>query len=369
MARLRDEVYAGMETQGVVGAAADEIWEKLQGFGSFGFPESHSVSFAYIVYMSAWLRFHYPTEFLAGLLNAQPMGFYSPNSLVQDAQRHGVVVLQPDINVSFHDCTIEPYECDPDDVVSFLGASWRRGRGPVDDPMRMSMAMRMGLRYVRNLGDVEITRVEAARQIGGPFDSPEDLAHRTGLSVGALEALAVAGALESIGLTRREGLWAAGSLAEIGPGRLPLAPGLDAPSLPGMDLEEQSRAERWATSVSVHHPVEFIRDRLAADGCITTAEAMSLQRNGIAVKVGGVVTHRQRPGTAQGVIFFNLEDETGLLNVVVLPDVWQRHREVARKNPGLVIAGVLEYRDGVTNLVARGFTPWPATEIKSRDFR
>ncbi len=139
MARLRDEVYAGMSSQGVTGAAADEIWEKLQGFGSFGFPESHSVSFAYIVYMSAWLRYHYPTEFLAGLLNAQPMGFYSPNSLAQDSIRHGVVILQPDINVSQHDCTVEAYQTDPEDIVTFLGASWRRGRGPVDDPVRLSI--------------------------------------------------------------------------------------------------------------------------------------------------------------------------------------------------------------------------------------
>ena len=152
MAKLKDEVYAGMTATGVVGAAADEIWEKLQGFGSFGFPESHSVSFAYIVYMSAWLRYHWPTEFLMGLLNAQPMGFYSPNSLAQDAQRHGVVVLGPDINLSSHDCTIEPYAADPDDVVTYLGQSWRRGRGALDDDLRAAVAMRMGLRYVRNLG-------------------------------------------------------------------------------------------------------------------------------------------------------------------------------------------------------------------------
>ena len=130
MGELRDEVYAGMAGNGITGAAADEIWEKLQGFSSFGFPESHSVSFAYIVYMSAWLRYHYPAEFLAALLNAQPMGFYSPNSLVQDAQRHGVVVVGPDINASWHDCTIEHEDADPDDVVRYLGGSWRRGEGP-----------------------------------------------------------------------------------------------------------------------------------------------------------------------------------------------------------------------------------------------
>ncbi len=369
MEKLRDEVYEGMHANGVTGAAADEIWEKLQGFGQFGFPESHSVSFAYIVYMSAWLRHHWPAEFLAGLLNAQPMGFYSPNSLVHDAQRHGVVVHQPDINRSWHDCTIEPYDADPDDIVTYLAASWRRGRGPVDDPLRMAVAMRMGLRYVRNLGAAEIGKIEVARQIGGPFTDPLDLAHRTGLGVGPLEALAVSGALESIGLGRREGLWAAGALAEVGPDRLALSPGVDAPSLPGMTPEEQSAAERWATSVSVRHPIEFIRDHLAAAGCWTVEEALARRTNGVRASVGGIVTHRQRPGTARGVTFFNLEDETGLLNVVVLPEVWAEHHLVARRNPGLIITGVLEYRDGVTNLVAHGFEPFPTKAIYSRDFR
>ncbi|MEX0756708.1 MAG: error-prone DNA polymerase, partial [Acidimicrobiia bacterium] len=210
MGALRDEVYVGMAAKGITGAAADEIWEKLQGFSSFGFPESHSVSFAYIVYMSAWLRFHYPAEFLAGLLNAQPMGFYSPNTLVQDAQRHGVIVFEPDVNASWHDCTIEPADAGPDEVVEYLGSRWRRGRGSEDDPIRPAVAVRMGLRYVRNLGESEISRIEASRILGGPFTTPADLVHRTGLPLDALEGLAASGALETIGLGRREGLWAAG---------------------------------------------------------------------------------------------------------------------------------------------------------------
>ncbi len=300
MAKLADEVYAGMAANGIVGAAADEIWEKLQGFASFGFPESHSVSFAYIVYMSAWLRYHWPAEFLVGLLNAQPMGFYSPNSLVQDAGRHGVVVLQPDVNRSWHDCTIEPWDADPDDVVSFSGSVWRRGRGPVDDPLRPAVAVRMGLRYVRNLGEGEITRIEAARQIGGEFTSPEDLAQRTGLPVDALEGLAAAGALESIGLAPREGMWAAGVMAEIGPGRLPLGAGIDPPRLPAMSELERHQADLWATGVSVSHPVQFVRDALREMGCLTVAEVLELRSMRSRVAVGGIVTHRQRPGTAAG---------------------------------------------------------------------
>ncbi len=369
MAKLRDEVYAGMAGNGITGAAADEIWEKLQGFASFGFPESHSVSFAYIVYMSAWLKYHWPAEYLCGLLNAQPMGFYSPNSLVQDAARHGVMTLPPDVNRSWYDCTIEPWDAHPDDVATYYGASWRRGRGAIDDPLRPAVAVRMGLRYVRNLGAAEITRIEAARQIAGLFRSPQDLAQRTGLPVDALEGLAAGGALESLGLSRREGLWAAGTLGEIGPDRLPVAPGMEAPPLPAMTAEDEHRADLWATGVSVRHPVEFIRDRLEDSGCITVADALARRRNGVRAQVGGIVTHRQRPGTANGVIFFNLEDETGLLNVVVLPDIWRAHKEVARRHPGLVIDGVLEYRDGVTNLVARSFTAWPAAGVRSRDFR
>lgn len=369
MAKLADEVYAGMAKNGIVGAAADEIWEKLQGFSSFGFPESHSVSFAYIVYMSAWSKFHYPAEFLAALLNAQPMGFYSPNSLVQDAQRHGVVVCGPDINQSWHDCTIEHQDADPTDVVSYLGGSWRRGRGHVDDPIRPAVAVRMGLRYVRNLGDSEITRIETARLIGGEFSSPADLALRTGLGVKGLEGLAASGALEPIGLGRREGMWAAGALAEVGPGRLPLSPGSDPPALPGMSEQQEHLADLWAVSASTSHPIQFVRERLSAAGCITAAELLSLKRTKKGVRVGGVVTHRQRPGTANGVRFFNLEDETGLVNVVILPPVWEANYEVARKAPAMVIEGLVEFRDGVTNLVAHRFEPLPVESVRSRDFR
>ncbi|OFW52830.1 MAG: hypothetical protein A2V75_05265, partial [Actinobacteria bacterium RBG_16_70_17] len=255
MAKLRAGTYAGMAHNGVTGPAADEIWEKLQGFASFGFPESHSVSFAYIVYMSSWLRHHWPTEYLAGLLNAQPMGFYSPNSLVQDARRHGVVVLPPDVNESAYDCTVVPLAADPDDVVVVAGLARRRGRGPLDDPLRLSTAVRLGLRYVRGLGEVEITRLEGARFVGGPFAGVVDLAQRTGLRVETLEGLAAAGALACLGVERREGLWAAGALAGLGPDRLPLAEGAEPPRLPVMTLAEETRADLWSTGVSVHHPV------------------------------------------------------------------------------------------------------------------
>ncbi|CAN5754511.1 error-prone DNA polymerase [soil metagenome] len=369
MERLRDEVYGGMAANGIVGAAADEIWEKLQGFSSFGFPESHSVSFAYIVYMSAWLRHHWPAEFLAGLLNAQPMGFDSPNSLVQDAQRHGVVVHPPDINRSFHDCTIEALDADPDDVVEYLGRSWRRGRGPIDEAVRSAVAVRLSLRYVRNLGEAEIARIETARITNGTFESPEDLAHRTGLGVSALEGLAAAGALGAVGLDRREGMWAAGPLAEIRPGRLATSPGTVPPRLPGMAPEEEHRADLWATGISARHPIEFVRDRLSERGCLSVAEVLERRGEVATASVGGVVTHRQRPATARGVLFFNLEDETGQLNVIVMPDVWDRYRPTARRESALVIEGRVEHRHGVTNLMARRMEPLGVYTLRSRDFR
>jgi error-prone DNA polymerase len=369
MEKLREEVFLGMAGRGVVGEAAEEIWEKLQGFAHFGFPESHSVSFAYIVYMSAWLKYHWPAETLAGLLNAQPMGFYSPNSLVQDARRHGVETLSPCVNRSYHDCTIEAWEADPDDLATYYGVSWRRGRGALSDPLRPAVAVRLGLRYVRNLGTKEIDRIEAARQIGGRFGNPEELAFRTGLSVSALEGLAASGALSDLGIERRQGLWAAGPLSEIDPGRLPLSPGTEPPSLLAMDSEEEHRADLWSTGVSLTHPIQFIRSQLREEGCLTVMEALELRRNGKLAEVGGVITHRQHPGTAMGVVFFNLEDETGMLNVVVLPEVWTRNREVARKRPAMVIGGRLEYRNGVTNLVAHSFRPLGVTTLKSRDFR
>jgi len=369
MAKLRDEVFSGMASKGITGAPADELWEKLQGFASFGFPESHSVSFAYIVYAAAWLKYHWPTEFFVGLLNAQPMGFYSPNSLVADAMHHGVLVHHPDINESAYDCTVEPADADPNDLAEYLDMAWRRGMGAADDPVRQPVALRLGLRYVRNLGDAEIIKIEAARLSGGRFGSPEDFAQRTGLSVAAHESLAAAGAFASIDLGKRDGMWEAGSLSDLGPNRLVLEDGTPTPALPSMDAADAMQADLWSTGISLTHPVSLIRDRLVEDGVITAADALRLRENNAKVKVAGVVTHRQRPETAHGVRFFNLEDETGMLNVVLMPAIWEANYEVARKAVGMVITGTLEYRKGVTNLVAHRLEGWPVPELTSRDFR
>ena len=369
MGKLRDEVYAGMESNGISGTAADEMWEKLQGFASFGFPESHSVSFAYIVYAAAWLKFHWPTEFFTGLLNAQPMGFYSPNSLVADAAHHGVIVRSPDVNQSAHDCTVEPVPGGSDEVTEYLGMVWRQGMGPIDDATRQAVALRIGLRYVRALGDTDITRIEAARLTGGWFHSPEDFAKRTGLSVAAHESLAAAGAFGSFELSRREALWEAGPLGSLGPERLHLEERVAPPPMSEMDTSETMEADLWSTGISMIHPVSLIRDRLEERGVISAVDALRIRENNTVVKVAGVVTHRQRPETANGVRFFNLEDETGILNIVIMPSVWDANYEVARKAIGVVVHGRLEYRSGVTNIVALRMESWPVPELTSRDFR
>ena len=210
--------------------------------------------------------------------------------------------------------------------------------------------------------------------VAGDFTSPEDLAQRTGLPLDAYEGLAVAGALVSLGLGRRDGIWAAGALAESGPEHLALE-AVPSPDLPAMPPIEAMRSDLWSTGISVVHPVTFVRGWLDEIGCLAISDALRLRTHGVKAKVGGVVTHRQRPGTANGVRFLNLEDETGLLNIVVLPQVWDAHYEIARKAIGVVIEGVLEHRDGVTNLVAHQFMEW-ATEgvetrdwVRSRDFR
>jgi error-prone DNA polymerase len=233
-----------------------------------------------------------------------------------------------------------------------------------------TMAVRIGLRYVRNLGDGLLERIEAERA-AGPYRDLEDFARRTGASTDAIEGLATAGAFGCFGLSRRDALWAAAALREARPDKLPgLVTGLDAPALPGMTAREEAAADLWSMGLSpAAHPTEFTRPALEARGVVPIA-ALSGVPNRTVVEVAGVVTHRQRPGTAQGVIFVNLEDETGLLNVICSPGLWRRYRRVARTSQALVIRGVLERHQGVTNLVAHRLTPLATGAApRSRDFR
>jgi error-prone DNA polymerase len=369
MERLKGRLYQGMAERGIAGEVADRIYEKLAAFANFGFPESHSVSFAYLVYASAWLKLHYPAAFLAALLNAQPMGFWSPHTLVADARRHGVVVRGPDVNLSAATATLEP-----------LGGSGRRGPGNPEgvprsvgleersgSPPGVTWAVRLGLAYVRTLGEDLAEQVAAGR----PYASMTDLVRRTGAGEAQVEALATAGAFGSLGLERRSALWAAGAVAQARADRLPGATvGAEAPRLPGMSPVELGAADLWATGLSADsHPVQFARERLDALGAVP-ADGLAAVAPGARVLVGGVVTHRQRPATAGGTTFLNLEDETGLINVICSRGVWDRYRRVGRTAAALLVRGRLESAEGVVNVVADQLRPLPlVASTRSRDFR
>ncbi|MFM2181302.1 MAG: error-prone polymerase, partial [Actinomycetota bacterium] len=373
MARLRDRLYEGMAQRGIVGAVADEIFDKMAAFANYGFPESHSVSFAYLVYSSSWIKLHEPAIFCAALVNSQPMGFWSPHTLVQDARRHGVVVRTPDINASRADAWLEP-----------------------DPQSTGGLAVRLGVGSVRGIGAELAARIEAAR----PFNDVEDLVRRVpGISVKQLEALATAGVFgESFDVSRRTALWNAGAVVESSPDRLAGTATVSAPRLPGMQPVEEAVADLWATGVSPEgHPTRFLRESLRELGVITALELGELAERqsasdthgsnesgsrvhgsngpesnepGSRVLIAGVVTHRQRPMTAKGTTFFSLEDETGLMNVLCSRGCWVRHAEVLRRASALLVHGRVQYAEGVVNVIGERFTELRVPiRMASRDFR
>jgi len=372
MARMRERLMAGMAERGIAGATAEEIYTKLEAFSNFGFPESHSVSFAYLVYSSSWIKYHYCAEFAAALLNAQPMGFYSPHTIVRDARRHGVQVLGPDLNASRRDATLEPRSAD-------VEAVGRPARGFHAEPS--NLAVRLGLRSVRGLHDALLDHIDDERS-ERTFADLEDFVRRSGATVDQVEVLATAGAFEHcFGRSRRSALWAAGALSTARPNvrrdgtvseTLPgVVTGTDAPPLPGMTEMETVGAELWSMGLSVgKHPTEFVRAELRAQGVVSAADLRDLADRAV-VEVAGVVTHRQQPSTAKGTVFLNLEDETGLVNVICAKGVWKRFRTVARGAPALRVRGVLEKHQGVINVVAGRITRLPislAGGLRSRDF-
>ncbi|WP_027346191.1 error-prone DNA polymerase [Hamadaea tsunoensis] len=366
MERLRRRLFEGMAANGIPPDIAEDVYAKLAAFANYGFPESHAISFAFLVYASAWLKRYHPAAFLAALLGAQPMGFYSPQSLVDDARRHGVTVLRPDINASGVKATLE------------YPPGYRSGSLPGEPPSQWGIdgpVVRLGLDSVRTLGEEVAERIVAARS-AGDFTGLTDAARRAGLRTAHLEALATADAFASLGLTRREALWSAGAAATDTPDRLPgTAVGVHAPALPGMDDTDRLVADVWATGLSPDsHPIKLVREILTAQGALPVAH-LSTVANGDRVRVGGLVTHRQRPATAGGITFLSLEDETGTLNVVCSPGLWKRYRKVALSCPALIIRGRLETvspegTKGVVNLVADQLAPLPvAVRPVSRDFR
>jgi error-prone DNA polymerase len=402
---LKKRLYRGMAAKGLVGEAADAIYTQILSFANFGFAESHALSFAKLVYASSWFKLHYPAAFLAGLLRAQPMGFYSPQSLTQDARRHGVEVLRPSLLHSSATADLESREklkangevsADRSaDRLQFPDAGrdaclhdgpteptpWVPGTpDPTPEHRRDgTYAVRLGLDSVRGIGTDVAARIVAARN-ERPFRDQLDLSRRAGLERSQLEALATAGVFAEAfgGQDRRQALWAAGwteradQLEGVG-----LA--VPAPQLPAMDAVEETLADLWATGVSPDgHPFVHVRERLRAYGIPAIAD-LAQHRAGRTLTVAGLVTHRQRPGTAGGVTFLNLEDETGMLNVVCTAEVWKKHRTLALSASAMLIEGRLERMDGVTNLVATRLGSleqvYPeaaralAARHRSRDFR
>jgi error-prone DNA polymerase len=377
---LRARLLEGMAANGIPPEVAEDIYVKILAFSSYGFPESHAISFAYLVYASAWLKFYYPAAFTAALLRAQPMGFYAPASLISDVRRHGVEVRSVDVNASAVLATLEEKSTSsrnvtprPDRVAEAGLAGDTRNATPrrdhaakADLAAARQPAIRLGLSEVRNLGADPAATIVA----GQPYRDLEDFARRTRLPVPALEALATAGAFGCFGISRREALWAAGTAATIRPGQLPgTTPGLAAPPLPAMTAAEETFADLWATGTYGTHPIEHIRPGLAERGVIGTSE-LRTARPGANVTVAGLVTHRQQPGTARGVVFLSLEDETGMANIICPPAVWERHRRLAVEANALLVFGRVERLDEAVSLLAIRLRRLRViAAARSRDFR
>jgi len=383
---LKKKLYEGMERNGLTGKAADDIYVKIQAFANFGFAESHSLSFGLLVYASSWLKLHYPAAFLAALLRAQPMGFYSPATLTADARRHGVEVRRPDLHASGVEAGIEPVSEGETHrrVPTGRDACTDRIQPPVPEFDRSlpdesaahrrdgNFAVRLGLASVTGIGVPLATKIVAEREASGPYRDLRDLVRRTGATAAQLEALSTAGAFESLGITRREGIWLAGDAAQD---RQEFLEGslvsVQPPLFPDQSSYDVLAADLWATGVSADdHPLTHYRSQLDARGVITS-RGMREHEIGRRIEVAGLVTHRQRPATASGITFLNLEDEHGVMNVICSVGVWNRYRRILRDSPALIARGMLERSpEGVTNLVADGFEDLRVgVTHRSRDFQ
>ncbi len=389
MAEICEKLVAGMARNGIPEETARRIYNQIHAFADYGFPESHAASFALLVYASAYMKHHYAPEFLCALLNAQPMGFYAPGTLIEDAKRHGVRVLPVDVTRSAFDSTFERVQ-DSEDR-SALGAR-RSARSPDDASAErrapsesMEPAVRLGLRLIRGLGSRARTRLEAA-VAAGAFRSIDDLVARAGLDRRALRVLAEAGALDAFVpdepqlRRRRAAVW---RLLEAERGDAgPLAPRartFDVPAaVPAMTPYELTEADYRVTGVSlVGHPMTHLRALLAPNGVRTARAAVQDGRDGELVAVAGLVICRQRPGTAKGFVFLTLEDETGTINVVVNPKRFEREALLISTSPLLLIRGRLQVEGtaphAVVNVRADRFrrleAPVGAEHARGHDFR
>ncbi len=339
----------GMVKNGYELSFAESSFRQIEGFGEYGFPESHAASFALLVYASSWLKCHYPDVFAAALLNAQPMGFYAPAQIVRDAQEHGVETRAIDVNHSDWDNTLEADAPARDRL--------HQRHGDMVNDVRTDHAVRLGFRQVKGLGEDAMKALVAAR--GRGYDSVRDVWLRSALPLSAIENLADVDAFRSLGLDRRDALWAARGLNRVGGQEdLPLFATVADPTrepdvaLPGMPLGEHVVEDYRTLGLSLKaHPTALLRDALAARS-VTRAGDLADMRNGARVRVAGLVLVRQRPGTASGVIFMTLEDETHIANIVVWPKVFEQFRAQVLGARLCAVDGVVQSERGVVHIVA-----------------
>ena len=340
----------GMAERGYDRAFAERCFKQIEGFGYYGFPESHAASFALQVYVSAWLKCHYPDVFCAAILNSQPMGFYAPAQLVRDAVDHGVEARPPDVNHSFWDATLEPVS---------------RRRGP------LKTAVRLGFRSIKGMAEDEGLRIEAARI--KPYATIQSLKRRAGINRKSLEHLAEADAFRSIGLDRRQALWSvheikdhepplfawADEAAPMGSNMGPILSG-DEPwlELPQMTLGEQVIEDYASLRMSLRaHPMALLRARLPRQPLVTARDLWSVDP-GRQVALAGLVLIRQRPGSAKGVVFMTLEDETGFANCVVWPDMFKRYRALIMTARLMLVQGYVQREGKVIHIITRKLDDW-----------
>ncbi|MFP5285661.1 MAG: error-prone DNA polymerase, partial [Thermoanaerobaculia bacterium] len=347
MKAIVDKLRKGMTANGIVGKAQDDIVQAVTSFALYGFPESHAASFALIAYASAYLKAHHPTAFYLGLLNAWPMGFYHPATLVKDAQRHGIEIRPVDVQTSGYLCRWEDRA---------------HGEEPVG-------ALRLGFKFVKGLRGKAGLAIEA-EQAKAPFADAEDLVRRCSLHANELQILASVGALAGFGLTRRAALWQVARLGKPAGPLLDRLPDPEPSPLPEMTPVEETMADYGGVQLTLGpHPLSYMREELAKKGVTTSADLPNLT-DGAKVRTAGSVIVRQRPGTAKGLLFLTLEDETGMSQAVVPPDLLQKHRKLIVGSPGLVVEGILQKRDGTISVKGERF--WSLKElvaVPSHDFR
>ena len=368
---FRKKLIDGILEQGYPQEFAERLFQQIRGFGEYGFPESHAASFAKLVYVSSWLKHYYPEAFAAAMINSQPMGFYAPAQLIRDAQQHGVNVLPIDVNHSHWDCTLERQDAS---WVSSMGREIS-GLSPRPDTRASRPALRLGLRLVRGLSKVTAERIMHARTT--EFHSVTDLTERSRLRRSDVEHLADADAFGSLQLDRRSALWQALDQAPQVE-ELPLFESLrthdsQIPVLPKLTPQEEVFADYRAAGLTLRqHPMSFHRPRLDTLG-VVPASQLDKYEHGTPVQVAGLVLMRQRPGTAKGITFVTLEDETGISNLIFHAQVFERYDLVARRASALIARGKLERQNEVIHVVVLHLEDLSSRlgllNHRSRDFR